>query len=97
MFHPLQIEITSLVLGMLTGINGFCWVSDEQVIYIMRGFEKFMVEYKLINKFDLIMRTIYNTDNVLFLMYLLSFLSNFLKSPCETSLRRQIICELYET
>jgi hypothetical protein len=54
----------------------------------MRGFEKFMVEYKLINKFDLIMRTIYNTDNVLFLMYLLSFLSNFLKSPCETSLRR---------
>jgi hypothetical protein len=49
-YHPLQIELTSILLQMLSGGTGFSWQSENCVFQIMDGLNQYKETYQLTSR-----------------------------------------------
>jgi hypothetical protein len=96
-FHPIHIEPTSLVLEILGGNAGYIWLNDNYVDYILDAFSKYKQEYGYKYRFEPILKTLYQTDNVMMVLNILAFLRNLLSSILDKKRRHLLMSELENT
>ncbi|CAD8150861.1 unnamed protein product [Paramecium octaurelia] len=92
-FHPVEPEITGLMLQVLGGKAGLCW-QPECLDNILDAMTEFQNNHRLQTKFDVIIRSIYYTKNLIIIYHLLQFLFNFLFSvekPESDSLHKELL------
>ncbi|CAD8057754.1 unnamed protein product [Paramecium primaurelia] len=92
-FHPVEPEITGLMLQVLGGKSGLCW-QPECLDNILDAMTEFQNNHRLQTKFDVIIRSIYYTKNLIIIYHLLQFLFNFLFSvekPESDSLHKELL------
>ncbi|CAK65839.1 unnamed protein product (macronuclear) [Paramecium tetraurelia] len=92
-FHPVEPEITGLMLQVLGGKSGLCW-QPECLDNILDAMTEFQNNHRLQTKFDVIIRSIYYTKNLIIIYHLLQFLFNFLFSvekPESDALNKELL------
>ncbi|CAD8050953.1 unnamed protein product [Paramecium primaurelia] len=92
-FHPVEPEITGLMLQVLGGKSGLCW-QPECLDNILDAMTEFQNNHRLQTKFDVIIRSIYYTKNLIIIYHLLQFLFNFLFSvekPESDALHKELL------
>jgi hypothetical protein len=96
-FHPIHIEPTSLVLEIFGGNVGYIWLDDHYIDYILEAFSKYKTEYGYKYRFEPILKTLYQTDNIMMVLNILAFLRNLLSSMLDKNRRHLIKSELENT
>ncbi|CAD8063926.1 unnamed protein product [Paramecium sonneborni] len=92
-FHPVEPEITGLMLQVLGGKSGLCW-QPECLDNILDAMTEYQNNHRLQTKFDVIIRSIYYTKNLIIIYHLLQFLFNFLFSvekPESETLHKELL------
>ncbi|CAD8067857.1 unnamed protein product [Paramecium sonneborni] len=92
-FHPVEPELTGLMLQVLGGKSGLCW-QPECLENILDAMTEFQNNHRLQTKFDVIIRSIYYSKNLIIIYHLLQFLFNFLFSvekPESDALHKELL------
>lgn len=96
-FHPIHIETTSLVLEVFGGTVGYIWLNDSYLDFILEAFSKYKSEYSFKYRFEPLLHTLYNSDNLIMIVNILGFIRSILSSMLDKNKRNILKSELDQT
>ncbi|CAD8090063.1 unnamed protein product [Paramecium primaurelia] len=94
-FHPIETKITGITLKILSGSKGLSW-QPGCVQKILEAMHKFQKTYQLQNRFDILVRTIYASKNLIMVFLIIKFLFKFLYS-LDNEIVDEVVKEFFDS
>ncbi|CAD8104412.1 unnamed protein product [Paramecium sonneborni] len=94
-FHPVETKVTGITLKILSGSKGLSW-QPGCVQKILEAMHKFQKTYQLQNRFDIIIRTIYASKNLIMVFINIKFLFKFLYS-LDNEIVDEVVKEFFDS